>query len=85
MIEDVELFDSPPMLKDLVDRVVSIHSCGSDEISLRSRFDCGKTRAQYILMTLETEMHRRKYKDIVAHANVVCLEVFRPRELCTCA
>ena len=26
-------------------------------------------------MTLESEMHWRKYKDIVAHANVVCLEV----------
>ena len=26
-------------------------------------------------MTLESEMHWRKYKDIVARANVVCLEV----------
>ena len=59
MIEDVELFDSPPLLKDLVGRVVSIHSCGSDEISLRSRFDCGKARAHYILLTLESEMHWR--------------------------
>ena len=35
MVEDIELFDSPPLLKDLVDRVVSKHSCGIDEISLR--------------------------------------------------
>ena len=42
MVEDIELFDSPPLLKDLVDRVVSKHSCGIDEISLRGRFDCGK-------------------------------------------
>ena len=34
MVEDIELFDSPPLLKDLVDRVVSKHSCGIDEISL---------------------------------------------------
>ena len=34
MVEDIELFDSPPLLKDLVDRVVSRHSCGIDEISL---------------------------------------------------
>ena len=75
MVEDIELFDSPPLLKDLVDRVVSKHSCGIDEISLRGRFDCGKGRAHYVLMTLESEMHWRKYKDIVARANVVCLEV----------
>ena len=75
MIEDVELFDSPSLLKDLVDRVVSKHSCGIDEISLRGRFDCGKVRAHYVLLTLESDMHWRKYKDIVARANVVCLEV----------
>ena len=53
MIEDVELFDSPPLLKDLVDRVVSKHSCGIDEISLRGRFDYGKTRAHYVILTLD--------------------------------
>src|SRR6185312_508112 len=75
MVEDIELFDSPQFLKDLVDRVVSKHSCGIDEISLRGRFDCGKSRAHYVLMTLKSEMHWRKYKHIVARANVVCLEV----------
>ena len=54
MVEDIELFDSPPLLKDLVDRVISKHSCGIDEISLRGRFDCGKDRAHYVLMTLES-------------------------------
>ena len=75
MIEDVELFDSSPSFKDLVDRVVSKHSCGIDEITLRGRFDCGKARAHYVMLTLESEMHWRKYKDIVARANVVCWEV----------
>jgi len=75
MIEDVELFDSSPLFKDLVDRVVSKHSCGIDEITLRGRFDCGKGRAHYVMLTLESEMHWRKYKDIVARANVVCWEV----------
>jgi len=74
MIEDVELFDSSPSFKDLVDRVVSKHSCGIDEITLRGRFDCGKDRAHYVMLTLESEMHWRKYKDIVACANVVCWE-----------
>ena len=57
MVEDIQLLDSPPLLKDLVDRVISKHSCGIDEISLRDRFDCGKARAHYVLMTLESEMH----------------------------
>ena len=35
MIEDVELFDSSPSFKDLVDRVVSKHFCGIDGITLR--------------------------------------------------
>ena len=75
MIEDVELFDSSPSFNDLVDRVVSKHCCGIDEITLRGRFDCGKARAHYVMLTLESEMHWRKYKDIVARANVVCWEV----------
>ena len=38
IIEDVKLFDSSPSFKDLVDRVVSKHCCGIDEIILRGRF-----------------------------------------------
>ena len=75
MIADVELFDSSPSFKDLVDRVVSKHSCRTDEISLKGKFDCGKARAHYVLLTLKLDMHWRKYKDIVARANVVCCEV----------
>ena len=37
MIEDVELFDSSPSFNDLVDRVVSKHCCGIDEITLRGQ------------------------------------------------
>ena len=59
MIEDVELFDSSPSFKDLVDRVVAKHSCGIDEISLRDRFDCGKARAHYVMLILESVMHWR--------------------------
>ena len=73
MIEDIELFASSPSFKDLVDRVVSKHSCG--HITLRGRFDCGKARAHYVMLTLESEMHWRKYKDIVARANVPCWEI----------
>ena len=59
MIEDVELFYSSPSFKDLVDRVVAKHSCGIDEISLRDRFDCGKARAHYVMLILESVMHWR--------------------------
>ena len=59
MIEDVKLFDSSPSFKDLVDRVVAKHSCGIDEISLRGRFDCGKVRAHYVMLILESVMHWR--------------------------
>ena len=38
IIEDVKLFDSSPSFKDLVDRIVSKHCCGIDEITLRGRF-----------------------------------------------
>ena len=55
MVEDVELFDSPPLLKDLIDWMVSKHSCGIDEISLRGRFDCDKAITHYILMTLKKD------------------------------
>jgi len=75
MIEDVELFDSPPSFKDLLDCVVSKHCCGVGEISMRGRFDCGKARAHYFLLKLESEMPWKKYKDIVDRANVVCWEV----------
>ena len=75
MIEDVELFDSSPSFNDLVDRVVSKHCCGIDEITVRGIFDCGKARAHYVMLTLESEMHWRKYKKIINHANVVCWKV----------
>ena len=61
MLEDVQVFDRPPSFQDLVDRVVSKHGRGLGEISLRGRFDCGKARAHYVMLTLESEMHWRKY------------------------
>ncbi|RLN03246.1 hypothetical protein C2845_PM13G10090 [Panicum miliaceum] len=73
--EDVELFDSPPSLNDVIDRVISKHRCDHGEISLRGRFDCGKARPHYVLMKLEIEMHWRQYKEVVERANVVCWEL----------
>ena len=44
MDEDVELFDTRPSLKDVLDRVTTKFACGVDEVTLRGRFDCGKAR-----------------------------------------
>ena len=75
MDEDVELFDTRPSLKDVLDRVTTKFACGVDEVTLRGRFDCGKARSHYVLMKLSSECHWRQYKEIVDNANVVCLEV----------
>jgi len=75
MNEQVELFDSPPSLNDVVQRVISTHGCRADDVKLRGRFDCGKARSHYVLMDLSSDSHWRQYKEIVAGANVGCYEV----------
>uniref|UniRef100_K4AIL3 SWIM-type domain-containing protein n=1 Tax=Setaria italica TaxID=4555 RepID=K4AIL3_SETIT len=42
---------------------------------LRGCFDCRKARPHYVLMNLESESNWKQYKEVVEHANVVCLEV----------
>ena len=41
IMEDVELIDSPPSFKELVDHVVSKRGCGLGEICMQGRCDCG--------------------------------------------
>ena len=55
MNEKVELFDSRPNLKDVVDRVMRKYRCGVDEVKLRGCFDCVKARSHYVLMSLTSE------------------------------
>ncbi|RLN05101.1 hypothetical protein C2845_PM13G10180 [Panicum miliaceum] len=49
MNEDVELFDSPLSLNDVIDHVISKHHCDHDEISLRGRFDCDVQRPSHVI------------------------------------
>ena len=44
-------------------------------ISLRGRFDCGKEREHYVLMTLLCEDEWKNYKKVVKSSSVRCLEV----------
>uniref|UniRef100_A0A0Q3S6S7 Uncharacterized protein n=1 Tax=Setaria italica TaxID=4555 RepID=A0A0Q3S6S7_SETIT len=75
MNEVVELFDARPSFKDLVDCAMRKYGCGVDEMILRGHFNCGKVTPHYILMNLAFESNWKQYKEVVEHANVVCLEV----------
>uniref|UniRef100_K3XRE7 SWIM-type domain-containing protein n=1 Tax=Setaria italica TaxID=4555 RepID=K3XRE7_SETIT len=75
MNEVVELFDARPSFKDLVDRAMRKYGCGVDEMTLRGRFDCWKVRPHCVRMNLAFESNWKQYKEVVEHANVVCLEV----------
>jgi hypothetical protein len=72
MEDEVELFDTPPSLRDLLCRV---REKFDGDFTLKGRFDCGKIRAHYVLMRLPNEAHWLRYKKVVEGANVSCLEV----------
>ncbi|KAJ1274994.1 hypothetical protein BS78_05G102500 [Paspalum vaginatum] len=52
IIEEVEIFESPPTYVALVPQTQNLLGCevGRGELKLRGRFDCGKARAHYVLM-----------------------------------
>jgi hypothetical protein len=75
MTESVETFDGPPTFKDVVDCAMVNYGVGMHEVTFRGRFDCGKARAHYVLMSLSSEENWNQYKKVVGQANVSCLEV----------
>ena len=75
MTEEVELCDEPPSFQHLVNRVTSKYGCRVDEVEMRGRFDCGKTRSHYVVLKLSSEGHWKRYKEIVEKSNMVCCEV----------
>ncbi|OEL21071.1 hypothetical protein BAE44_0017906 [Dichanthelium oligosanthes] len=81
MDDEVELFDTPPHFKDLVDRMMSKFGCGVDEVALRGYFDCGKARSHYVLMNLKTEVHWNQYKKVVEGSNVLCWKVLEEADI----
>jgi hypothetical protein len=44
-------------------------------LNLRGRFDCGKKRAHYVLMSLSYEDEWKNYIEVVKSSSVTCLEV----------
>jgi hypothetical protein len=75
MTEVVETFDGPPTFKDVLDCAMVKYGVGLHEVTFRGRFDCGKARAHYVLMSLSSEENCNRYKKVVGQANVSCLEV----------
>jgi hypothetical protein len=75
MTEVVETFDGPPTIKDVVDYAMVKYGIGLHEVTFSGRFDCGKARAHYVLMSLSSEENWNRYKKVVGQANVSCLEV----------
>jgi hypothetical protein len=75
MTELVETFDGPPTFKDVVDCVMINYGVGMHEVTLRGRFDCGKAKTHYVLMSLSSEEIWNRYKKVVGQANVSYLEV----------
>jgi hypothetical protein len=75
MTELVETFEGLPTFKDVVDCAMINYGVGMHELTFRGRFDCGKARARYVLMSLSSEENWNRYKKVVGQANVSCLEV----------
>lgn len=69
------MFDVVPTLQDIVNRECRIFCCAVDEMNSRGRNDCGKARANYVLVKLATKSNWNQFKALVGQANVVCLEV----------
>jgi hypothetical protein len=75
MTELVETFDGSPTFKDVVDCAMVNYGVEMHEVTFRGRFDYGKARAHYVLMSLSSEENWNRYKKVVGQANVSCLEV----------
>ena len=72
MHEHVEFFSGPPTFDALVSK------CRDKfvwPLSLRGRFDYGKERAHYALMSLSCEDEWKNYIEVVKSSIVRCLEV----------
>jgi hypothetical protein len=71
----VETFDDPPTFKDVVNCAMVNYGVEMYEVTFIGRFDCGKARAHYVLMSLSSEENWNRYKKTVGQANVSCIEV----------
>ncbi|WVZ51011.1 hypothetical protein U9M48_002203 [Paspalum notatum var. saurae] len=78
MKEVVVNYGRSPSYVDLVAHARKVLGClvgRGEELRLRGRVDCGKARAHYVMMTIESASDWNTYKDAVKESNVKCLEV----------
>ena len=77
MKEKMLIFNSPPNFEDVVSRMHSVLAVGvgEDIVNVRGRFDCGKRRPHYVMMTISSEGEWSAYKEAVKDSNVSCLEL----------
>ena len=77
MKQKMLIFDSPPNFEDVVSRMHSVLAVGvgEDIVNVRGRFDCGKRRPHYVMMTISSEGEWSAYKEAVKDSNVSCLEL----------
>ena len=78
MHEHVEFFSGPPTFDALFSKCRDKFGW---PLSLRGRFDYGKERAHYELMSLSCEDEWKNYKEVVKSSSVRCLEVLWRRGL----
>ena len=62
MEEELEWFDEPPSFNNLC---VCLNTKFGDDFTLKGRFDTGKTRAHYVLMSLRDPAHRSRYTRVL--------------------
>ena len=72
MEEELKMFDDPPSFSDLVLRVKEKFD---GEFTLKGRFDSGKTRAHYVLMSLRDCAHWSRYNRVIYGSNMPMDEV----------
>ena len=72
MQEHVEFFSGRPTFDALVSKCRDKFGW---PLRLRGRFDCGKERAHYVLMSLSCEDEWKNYVEVVKSSSVRCLEV----------
>jgi hypothetical protein len=74
MEEHVQFFSTPPTFDALVRHC---HENFGSALRLRARFDCGKERAHYVLMSLSCHNEWKNYVEVVKSSSVRWFEVGR--------
>jgi hypothetical protein len=75
MEERIEMLDEPPTWEELVRCARRHFASGMEEVTLRGGYDCGKTRAHYVLPKLQSQIDLNRYAALVDKSNAACWEI----------